>query len=123
MYEVSGPPFRLSIYRSNGDSVLAVRGELDLATAPALERAARELLVATPWLALDLEATTFIDASGYRLIQTLGERARRASGEVTLTGRSASVQRLLGLLGPPPSVRLAGGGVAPKAAASLEGVL
>lgn len=97
---------------------MAVSGELDMATVPALECAALALLSVTPRLVLELERTTFIDSSGYRLIQTLGERASSEGGELTLIANSAPVQRLLELLGPPPGVRLAGGGRAGVAAGS-----
>jgi anti-anti-sigma factor len=86
-----------------------VSGELDMATVPTLECAAVALLSATPRLVLRLERTTFIDSSGYRLIQTLGERASSASGELTVIANSAPVQRLFELLGPPPGVRLGDG--------------
>ncbi len=119
MSAFSAPRFGLSISANPDRSVVAVSGELDMATVPALECATLALLSATPQLVLELERTTFIDSSGYRLIQPLGARASREGGELTLIANSAPVQRLLELLGPPPGVRLAGGGHAREAGGSV----
>jgi anti-sigma B factor antagonist len=57
--------------------VLRAIGELDLATAPTLTKAADDELVLEPAsLVVDLTPTTFIDSSGAR---TLAQLARRAA--------------------------------------------
>jgi anti-anti-sigma factor len=92
---------------SRASSVLAVSGELDIATVPALESAAhRELEINGPRLVLDLDGATFIDSTAYRLIEGLAERARREGGELTLVAGCYPVQRLFQLLGAPRQVRL-----------------
>jgi len=59
--------------------VLRPAGELDLATAPMLSKAADEELALSPSsLVVDLTPTTFLDSSGARLLAQL---ARRAAGQ------------------------------------------
>jgi anti-anti-sigma factor len=59
--------------------VLRAIGELDLATAPALDTAADEELALEPAsLVVDLSPTTFLDSSGAR---TLAQLARRAADQ------------------------------------------
>jgi anti-sigma B factor antagonist len=59
--------------------VLRPVGELDLATAPMLSKAADDELVLEPAsLVVDLTPTTFLDSSGAR---TLAQLARRAAGQ------------------------------------------
>ena len=61
-----------------GTPVLRAIGELDLATAPVLTKAADDELVLEPAsLLVDLTPTTFLDSSGAR---TLVQLARRAAG-------------------------------------------
>lgn len=56
---------------------LAVSGELDLATAPALQERLRRLLTAGHRVRLDLSALAFIDASGMRvLMQAVNDAAQ-----------------------------------------------
>jgi anti-sigma B factor antagonist len=50
--------------------VMAVAGEIDLATAPELEAALREHLAAAP-VRLDLRGLSFMDSSGIRLLDTI----------------------------------------------------
>jgi len=76
---VDCPPFRpLTVHsrRSGRDHVVAVRGELDIAAADAVER---ELIVAersgARCIALDLRELSFIDCSGLRVIVAAHLRA------------------------------------------------
>ena len=73
------PPFSVTDASRNGVRRLAISGELDMATAPALE--ARIELVereAPQVLAVDLRDVTFIDVSGLRVLLGAARRARRA---------------------------------------------
>ena len=74
------------------ECLVAVAGELDIATAPELARTLRGLDRSGEFVTLDLRALTFIDVAGLRAIQD----ARRIASE---DGR-----RLL-ILGPPPRGR------------------
>lgn len=64
---------------TDGFLVLAIRGELDLVTAPELERAVETALAGSPaLLALDLTPTTFLDSSGARQVARAARSAARA---------------------------------------------
>jgi anti-sigma B factor antagonist len=76
-----GQEFSIEVHE-NGDAVrVLVKGELDLATVPSLT-AYLELVEqdGTSSIILDLEALTFMDATGLRRILTCRERAL-ASGK------------------------------------------
>jgi anti-anti-sigma factor len=75
--------------------VLSVRGELDLASAPILEREVAESLEQTPLLVLDVEKLQFIDSTGLRVILAAHEQAREGGRELALTRGSRQIQRLL----------------------------
>ena len=69
---------------TDGFLVLAIHGELDLVTAPELERAVETALAGSPaLLALDLTPTTFLDSSGARQIA----RAARSAGRAGIPSR------------------------------------
>jgi anti-anti-sigma factor len=56
---------------------LTVAGELDIATAPQLEKEVRAMLgQAVGHLIIDLSRVSFIDSSGLRMFFVLSERAR-----------------------------------------------
>ena len=76
--------------------VLCLHGELDLASAPLLQR---ELdsheLEATAMVVLDLQELQFIDSTGLRIILSAHERSRERGQEFAVTRGSQQVQRLL----------------------------
>jgi anti-anti-sigma factor len=62
-----------------GRPALTVRGELDLSTAPALEKAADEIIGGSDGeLVIDLTPTTFLDSSGARSLLTVSRQAAAA---------------------------------------------
>jgi anti-anti-sigma factor len=67
--------FSISISDRNGRTVVAVRGELDLATAPELEQALLERLDAGQAVVLDLRDLEFMDSSGLAVLVTAHGRA------------------------------------------------
>jgi anti-anti-sigma factor len=67
--------FSISISESDGRAVVAIRGELDLATAPELETALLERLDAGEDVVLDLRDLQFMDSSGLRVLITAHARA------------------------------------------------
>jgi anti-sigma B factor antagonist len=82
--------------------VVAVRGELDLDTAPELRR----VLVATidrnpgELVVVDLEGVDFIDSAGLGVLLGGRDRARRAGGgDLVLVATGRSVLRALELTG------------------------
>lgn len=99
--------FSVSTSPVEGGSIVAVRGELDLATVPALESEVDVQLEETPGLlVLDLAHTTFIDSSAYRLIEKLAKRIAGTGGELVLVVNTYPVRRLFELLPPPPGAKL-----------------
>ena len=73
------------------DGQLIVSGDMDLATAPVLQRAAAKLGGGS--LALDLSGVAFIDSTGLHLLVDL----RRAHGRLRLVGSSPAVDKLLAI--------------------------
>jgi anti-sigma B factor antagonist len=81
-----------------GGVVLAVTGELDLATAPRLEEA---LLERTPGrrLVIDLSACTFLDSSGVRVIATTANGMASEGGRLELVVVDSGIARVLEITG------------------------
>ena len=76
---------------------LHLAGELDISTAPALDRLVRDLL-ADPEVAvvLDVSALTFCDLAGLRV---LNAAYGRGGERVSLHGQRPSLERLIALTG------------------------
>lgn len=81
-------------------SSLAVRGEVDLATAPTL-RGLVHLLIdhGSSRLILDLANVTFLDASGLGVLSEASARLARSGGRLTLRSVPRSVRRTLDISG------------------------
>ena len=96
---------RVWISPSRGQVVVTLRGELDLATGPVLDRTIERALDEAPEatsLVLDLTDVTFIDSSGVKTLI----RARRqlrgrdpVAGQLVVCNVQPPVHRILGLLG------------------------
>jgi anti-sigma B factor antagonist len=90
------PPFEVTVQRHDAAATLMVSGELDLATAPQLSSIVAKHGDAR-LLVLDLNAVTFIDSTGVRVLIE-ADRACANSGArlVVLTG-DGPVRRVLDL--------------------------
>lgn len=84
---------------AGGAAVAAVRGELDVNTAPTLYHDATALLGRHPILVLDLGEVGFCDSSGFNALLRLHRRARELRGEVVLAAPPSPITRLLALTG------------------------
>ena len=97
---IQSSQFQISSDSQPDGARLRLTGELDLATAPALEQAVRGALEAgAERLVLDLANLTFVDSSGLRLLITLSARAPDEGWTLALTRPpepSMSVFRLTG---------------------------
>jgi anti-sigma B factor antagonist len=83
-------PFRCETSFVDEHAILTVRGELDLATAPTLEREAMAALaLPLEGLVLDFGGVTFLDSSGIAVLVT----TRRAAVERGVTFALAEVSR------------------------------
>jgi anti-sigma B factor antagonist len=90
------PPFEVTAQRNDGVATVVVSGELDLATVPSLSATVAEHGDAR-LLVLDLNAVTFIDSTGVRVLIE-ADRACAGSGSrlVVLAG-DGPVRRVLDL--------------------------
>jgi len=80
--------------------VLAVRGELDLASSPALEEElARVGSSDSPFLILDLRELEFMDSTGLSVLVKAHQRAQETGQRFGLVKGRPQVQRLLSLTG------------------------
>ena len=78
---------------------LTLRGELDLATAPALERALAKAAGDSAPLVLDLRQLGFIDSSGLRVILSAASQAAEAGRRLILVRGQNQVARVLDITG------------------------
>jgi len=91
-----GPIFRLETEAA----CVRCSGELDLATAPQLERAVRGLAArGATAIEVDLARIEFMDCAGLGTLVALAEQAERAPWTISITAMSLPVARLIALTG------------------------
>ncbi|MHB1534915.1 MAG: anti-sigma factor antagonist [Acidimicrobiales bacterium] len=96
-----------------GRSLVAVRGEVDVASAPQLGAILDAVVqIGHPELVLDLAGMAFMDAAGLRVIASAAARLPRAAGGLTIRSPSALVARMLDITGLAKAVRFEAGGAA-----------
>jgi anti-sigma B factor antagonist len=91
---------RTEVSEVKGWTVVAVHGEVDVATSPAL----RERLIGlvndgATRLVLDLEAVDFLDSTGLGTIVSLLKRVRTHGGDLRLVCTEARIRRLFEITG------------------------
>lgn len=96
---------------AGGIRAIAVRGELDMSTAPELESRLEEALAAEVDVLLDLSACEFIDSTGIALIVRAWQQIdRKAGGEgssrMVLSCSNDQVRRLLKITGVEDSISM-----------------
>ncbi|HEU4976518.1 MAG TPA: STAS domain-containing protein [Baekduia sp.] len=99
---LSGPsPFDLTIREDGGDVLIALRGELDVASAPQLEAALLPPVEAGRRAVLDLGQLEFMDSTGVRVLVTAHHAAEEHGGRLTLlrTPEGSPVHRVLEISG------------------------
>ncbi len=80
--------------------VLALDGELDMASAPQLQRAVDDPEIAgKPLVVLDLRHLDFIDSTGLRIILAARKLCGERDQELAVTQGSPQVERLLSVTG------------------------
>jgi anti-sigma B factor antagonist len=86
---------------ADGVAVVAVHGELDLETAPALKTALVEAIEEQPGrrIVVDLEGLDFIDSIGLGILLGGLKRARGSDGELVLVATGRNVLKVLELTG------------------------
>lgn len=98
---------------AHGESVVRVQGELDIATAPDLERAVLRPRAPGEDVVLDLAGLRFMDSTGLRILLRARTEARTGRWNLYLRNVPDNVQRLFSISGveetvpPPPPPELA----------------
>jgi anti-anti-sigma factor len=97
----SPAPFSLSVDEQRDRAVIAVAGELDLATAPQLEQELLPRLRDGGHTVLDLRALDFMDSTGVRVIVAAHLAAQEHGGRFALmrSPRDGAVGRVLEISG------------------------
>ena len=92
--------FKIAVRSQDGATVIAVSGELDLASTPALEEElARAAASDSGLVILDLRELEFMDSTGLGLLVTTNKRAQESGRRFALVKGGSQVQRLLSLTG------------------------
>lgn len=90
----------VDVRRETGRAVIALGGELDMASAELLQDAVdREDLRGEAMIVLDLQQLQFIDSTGLRAILAALEHCRARQQDFAITPGSQQVQRLLSVTG------------------------
>lgn len=94
-------PFRVDVRNPPGAIVLALTGELDLATSPVLERELNQAFASTDRepVVIDLGALEFMDSTGLNVLVRAHQRADDSARRFGLIRGRPQVQRLLTLTG------------------------
>jgi anti-sigma B factor antagonist len=83
-----------------GHTVLAARGEIDIAAVPAFRDQLRRLVDdGSPSIVIDLSGVRFIDSAGLRVLVDGLTRARRRDAEMRVACPSASLRRTFEISG------------------------
>jgi anti-sigma B factor antagonist len=92
--------FQIAVHGEDRATVIAVSGELDLASSPALEQAlARVNGSDTELVILDLRELEFMDSTGLSVLVKANQHALETGKRFGLVKGSSQVQRLLSLTG------------------------
>lgn len=87
--------FGIEVSDRDGCVVVAVRGEVDLATAPALKSRLLDLVTAgVTEIVVDLSNTEFLDSTGLGAVVAAYKRVRAHDGHLKLVATSSRVKRV-----------------------------
>jgi anti-sigma B factor antagonist len=99
--------FRVEVRRDASAAVIAVSGELDLASGPELEAELDQISGPdTQMLVIDLRHLDFMDSTGLSILVRAHQRLAGQGCEMGLVKGSQQVQRLLDLTGVAERLRL-----------------
>ncbi len=96
------PPaeFRCLATLDHGEATVALSGELDMSTAPALSRSLSEVLDQQPQhVTVELGDLAFIDSTGLTLLVRTSKRLREHEGTLALAHPTPPVRRVLEIVG------------------------
>lgn len=99
MTALEGQHFELEEVRSNGSLTLSLAGELDILSAPVLQRRLRELRRQGRVVRLDLSRLGFIDSTGIQVLIEAWQNAQDAGSQLEFDPNvSSQVSRVLALV-------------------------
>jgi anti-anti-sigma factor len=108
------PPFEVSCVETPEHVRLALRGELDMSSAPMLTRELQEVEAHEPReILLDLTELSFMDVTGLRTILDAARRARRAGRAIVIANPLPHILRLLELTAIDQTLEVLGRPLAP----------
>jgi anti-anti-sigma factor len=93
------PPFTVETERTGSTAIVAVVGELDIATSPQLRAALAGLEPGYERLAVDLSRCSFFASSGITILLEENARAEREGFELVIVKATPEVQRMFDLAG------------------------
>lgn len=100
-------PMRLRLSEDRGWTVLAVRGVIDVATAPELRQALQEVQFGgSTRVLVDLSEVELIDSFGLGVLVGARKRARSHDGDIALVITSARLRQVFELTGLDTAFRL-----------------
>jgi anti-anti-sigma factor len=102
--------FECFIAHQDGSALIVVRGELDMATAPAFSAVLDEAIAASPNVEVNMEDVTFLDSGGLRVI-ALAAAGVQPEGSIIIRNPSRAVARALAVSGLDSQFNLEGEGV------------
>ena len=110
--------FDTRVHRLDGEIVVTVLGEIDLATGPLLwECLATAIPDAERRLVIDLSGITFIDSTGMAVFMQAQKQLRHRGAELILRAPRASARRVLSITGLDTAIAVQDGSVTTTLAA------
>ncbi|MFE6127008.1 STAS domain-containing protein [Streptomyces sp. NPDC056437] len=94
--------FNVHVTEHSDRTVVAVSGELDLATYPLVTEVTDNLTLQNSTLILDLSDVSFMDSTSLTMLLRLRERTHARDCALELHGLQDSVQRVLDITGASP---------------------
>jgi anti-sigma B factor antagonist len=92
--------FRVEVHSENQATVIAVSGELDLASSPALQEELDRVAASdSELLIIDLRELDFMDSTGLSVLVRAHQRAEEQGRRLAMVKGPQQVQRLLNLTG------------------------
>ncbi len=97
--DASGGPISVLSRRYDGGIAIVPWGEIDIATAPAIEEALRRARNEHDTVALDLRQVSFMDSTGLQMMLAVDHEMRERGGRLIVVTGPPQVDRLLALTG------------------------
>jgi anti-anti-sigma factor len=97
---IQPPVLVIDVGHVAGACVICVRGELDIAGSPAVERALKDAEASQAQrLIIDLEQLEFIDSAGLHALLDASHRSARNGNRLQITSGTGHVARMIALTG------------------------